>query len=368
MKLSRTHIAAAASFVLAAATAAAFAEEPRLPAGHPQIPAAAKPVLPAGHPMLPSTQPAATSGSITVHAYQGTKGGPAIGGEKVTVELYHRGALLQAVEGKLDATGNTIISDLPLSLPFQPLIRVSHAGVDYSAIGNPMDTSHAGQKVELAVFETTEQAPAWTIQMLHLMVMPAEDGVHVVQMLQVQNPSDKAWVGDKVGDKRVTLALSLPAGATDIEVGGALRDGCDQTPDGKLVNRLALSPGDSMMQVNYVLPLKDGQANLNLTAPWTTSQVMVVVPDGTGVTAGGVESAGVQAMGKTRVQLFKAANLKAGDQITLTLTPGQAPTKKPQALAPQTSNTPKVIAGVGGGLLLVGGTAFVFLKPAKTAK
>ena len=59
-------------------------DKPSLPAGHPSVPgdAAAKPALPSGHPdlsslMAPSTQPAATSATLTIHAVQSTKGAAA---------------------------------------------------------------------------------------------------------------------------------------------------------------------------------------------------------------------------------------------------------------------------------------------------
>jgi hypothetical protein len=401
MKFTNKHIAAIASLMLASAGVVALAEDAKLPAGHPAIPAADAPKLPSGHPAIPgvapSTQPALPAGhpalpsadpslppghpgvaganaprpaagtaSIALRAYQGTKGAAAVGADAVVVELYHRGALLQKVDAKLDATGNAVISGLPINLPFQPLIRINHAGVEYTAAGNPMDATHTSQKVEMAVFETTEEVPDWSVQMLHVMMVPAADGmVHVEQMMAIANPADRAWLGKKEGDKRVTMTFNLPAGAAEVGIRGG--DGCELLPDNKVANRTPLSPGVSQIVLEYVVPMKDNQATLNFTVPGTTQQAMVIIPDGTTVIAKGLESGGVKEMGKSKAQIFKGENLKAGAEISLCLAfdPSKAPVKKAAAVIPEeNSSTPKMIAGVGGGLILAIGTAWVFLKPA----
>src|SRR5262245_2603540 len=89
---------------------------PSLPAGHPTIPSrvpSGAGQLPSGHPDLsaasPSNRPDATHGALFIRAYQATKGGPAIGEEAVTVELYHRGKIIQKLDAKLDKAGATVL-------------------------------------------------------------------------------------------------------------------------------------------------------------------------------------------------------------------------------------------------------------------
>ena len=55
--------------------------------------------------------PTVATGSIAIEAVQGTKGGPKIGADEVTVELYGRGGRLRTIDTKLDAHGVTTIKN-----------------------------------------------------------------------------------------------------------------------------------------------------------------------------------------------------------------------------------------------------------------
>ena len=126
-----------------------------LPPGHPSVPNQGQGQLPAGHPSVngqaPTTRPAAKSAALIVRAFQGTKGAAAIGTEPVTVELWNQGKLLNKLEGKLDASGTSVFQNIPLDPPFQPLVKINHGGLEFSAIGDIMDPYHAGQEIGLQV-------------------------------------------------------------------------------------------------------------------------------------------------------------------------------------------------------------------------
>ena len=171
-------------------TAWAAAEKPipsliRLPAGHPEISNRAA-----------STQPAIT-GKLTVHAVQGTKGGPTIAGDPVVIELYQAktGQMFKRIETKLDAQGAVVVEDLPVALGFQPRVSVRHGGAEYVVAGEAMDGVRADGKVDVTVYESTDQAPAWQVPMRHVIVHRVPEGLHVTEMLSINNPADHAWLG-----------------------------------------------------------------------------------------------------------------------------------------------------------------------------
>ncbi|HVT88463.1 MAG TPA: hypothetical protein VHD56_06390, partial [Tepidisphaeraceae bacterium] len=186
-----------------------------LPAGHPDISQmlknpnssgaadAAMPVgvnLPAGHPDLskikgPSSQPAA-SGSITIRAVQETTGGPAAGADDFSLELYVQSQLLDRIEGKLDSQATVIVRGIPLLAKAQPVIKVTHSGVVYQVSGEPIDEQNPSAQIQVPVYETTNQAPEWQIRMRHVMVSHAEGLVRVMEMLAIDNPTDRAWLGN----------------------------------------------------------------------------------------------------------------------------------------------------------------------------
>jgi hypothetical protein len=341
-----------------------------LPANHP--------ALPAGHPPLshapPATQPTAANavapaslGSIAVRATQGTQGGPAVaGGSAVSLDLYHKGQVIHKATGTLDNAGVVIFEQIPMTLECQPMVKLTYDGVEYEQLGQVMDSTRPNQGIDVKVFETTDVEPAWQVQMRHVLVDPSPEGLKVTEMVVVQNPADRAWIGKPRTDgKRSTIALPIPDGATNIEFGDGLHGCCVKTEDGKLVNTMALVPGSTTISFGYVVPATSSQAKIAVTAPTSVKHMMLFVSDtGTPVTVAGLDDAGVRNMGEGKARMFKGTDLKAGHQSILTVAVPQA------AVASSTAATsaPKVIAGVGVGAIVVVGAGLVLFKTPKKAK
>jgi hypothetical protein len=382
-----------------------------LPAGHPTIGgggAAAPGGLPSGHPDigqpggLPSGHPAVgaaagpvdpnAKGSITIKASQGTAGGRAIGADGVLVEYYNaQGKVVGKSESKLNDKGEVTITDVSLAVPVQPLITVTHQGVEYRAAGSVMSAADNAQAIEMTVFESTEVEPAWTVKMRHVILANSPAGVTVTDMIAVNNPTDRAWIGAKVSDggKPVTLNLPLPAGATSVRFGSGFHECCTKVIDGRVVYSMALTPGDTQFQLSYTIAAdRNGSARVELTAPAATGQLMVfVAEDGTTFTSDTFK----------RMETKKGANLRANSRFFVTpahekgktvgftisglagVKPEQAQLTEPAAAAEATtiataanpaSKVPgvaKVVGGIGAGAILVVGTVVVLFKGPRKA-
>ncbi len=339
-----------------------------LPAGHPAIPGM-QPALPSGHPdisgLKPATQPS-SHGAIALRIVQGTTGATAIKGEPFVVELYYQGKVIRKVDGKVDDKSVAVLDGLPLALPFQPMARMIRGGVEYTVTGELMDSQHPDQQMDLTVYESTEEVPALQIQMFHVMATPTPEGLRVMQMLAIQNPGDRTWVGkaDAKG-RRVTLSLPVPPGAKEVVVSGLLEEGSALTEDWKLISTQPLQPGMGQAQVTYLVPGKDGQANIKVTTPAPVKNMILFLPDdGSAAKVDGLESAGIRESGDAKSRMFRGAELKAGHEVVLSIT-------LPMASVPQNvaaSNVPKIIAGVGVALIVVIGAIVVVLKTPKAKK
>ena len=370
-------------------------EPGQLPSGHPdvsQMRAPPGPVmpgqpLPKGHPDISqmkrptaSTQPTLI-GTVVVRAVQNTKGGPAVGaGAPVTLELYQQDQVLEKREGKLDAKGLATFERIPVGMMITPVARISYNGVDYEATGGAMDPTHADQQLQVAVYESTEQQPAWTIRMQHIMLQPTTEGVQVMEMLAVENPTDRAWIGKAGGGahgKRVTTIFPLPPGAKDVQLVGGFHECCVKIDSDRVTNSMALVPGTSQYRIVYTLPVDDGKAQFSVTTPVGIGHVMAFVPDdGTTVTASGLESGGTADMGNGKTRFYKASDLKAGSKIQLgvsgitaatTAAGGSTPSKLAAASA-LSGQLAKIVAGAGGLLIFVVGGMFLLVKGPKAAK
>jgi hypothetical protein len=244
------------------------------------------------------------------------------------------------------------------------VVKLNHAGVEYSEVGELMDGQHAVQNVDISVFETTETAPEWNVAMRHVIVEPAGESLHITEMLVVENPGDRTWLGGKQADgSRASVSLALPPNAEKVELGEAMREGF-KSADGKLVQTTPLVPGMSQLQFAYALPLRDGKAQLTITAPAGVKHMMLFVPDTGQATAKGLEVMGSQDMGQGKMKVFKGSDLKAGHQAVLDVAV-PVPAKNAGA---SLGTTPKIIAGVGGGLIVAIGTGIVLLKSPRTTK
>lgn len=306
-----------------------------------------------------------TTGSLAIQAVQGTPGGPAIGAIDVEVQLLHRGTLVDTIKSQLDEHGVVVLDNIPISMGVQPVVRVQHADLTYQVAGGLMDASHPEQKLEVVCHEPTDQQPQWKISMHHVMIAMVPDGLKVTEVVVVENPDNKTWVGaPSVKNKRATTSFALPAGAKDVTLGAGFHDWCCTTvAGGNLINHLPLMPGQTEMVYGYIVPSQDGKATVDMFAPATVDHLMVLVPDSAKADSfGGLDLGGTQTMGNESVRYYMASNLSQGQRASITLT---GLTSVAAASSGSSSTVAKIIAVVGGGLILLLALAIMFArKPA----
>ena len=360
-----------------------------LPSGHPDVSSG-------GRPSAGMVAPGPVkNGSLGIKAVQGTKGGPVVGADPVLVEFYNaQGAVIGKKEAKLNEKGEVTIGQIAFGEAVQPLITVTHQGVEYRAVGSVLTSRENAQQVEMTVFEATEQEPAWVVKMRHVMLANSPAGVHVTEMVSLHNPSDRAWVGSKSGGagKPVTLRLPLAAGARDVKFTGGFHECCTKVVEGAIVYEMPMTPGDTNFQFTYRVPADaGGAANIELTAPAATQHLMVFVPDdGSTFTSDTLR----------QIEPKKNTNLRANSRFYVTdplkakavvgftiggLAGVKAVAEEVGAAGPYDSGAEgggpaggdgggpaagvpkvaKVVGGVGAGLVLVVGAAVVLFKAPK---
>ena len=311
---------------------AAEPAQPALPKGHPSISEMKQkqtgmmPALPAGHPDMAAmkAKAAATSqpavlGILAVHAVQGTRNGPAIGADSTTIEAYLEGELTKRVEVKLDARGNASVPGIPFGAGYEQLVKISHGGVEFAAA---LEASNKGSgAIEVPVYESTDQAPAWQVRMWHMIVQPTTGGVEVLEVVAVENPTDRAWLGIARADgKHESLKLALPAGTKEVQLMEGFHDCCTQVDASGVSNTMPMLPGVTQFKLGYIVPSKNGKAEVTAVTPAMVKTMMVLVPnDGSVISAQGLEGPSVVNMGRGDVRYFKGNGIAAGKQLKITL-------------------------------------------------
>jgi hypothetical protein len=353
----------AAAFWLTPPALAADAPPAAMPPGHPDISSiapASRPstaAMPAGHPnisgMPPTSRPTGP-GLISVLVHQGTKDGPPVTEMPVVVDLYHHGQVMDEIEATTDVRGATIVKDLPVQLPVTPEISVTYKGVKYSTTGKEMDATNRAQHIDLTVYETTEQAPAWTVSLRHVGIRKSEAAVSLTDVFQLHNPSDRTWAG-------LTLTVPLSEGIENADYGG-LPDGASVKWEGNsAVVSMPLVPGDSGFYLVYTTKQKDG-GRLAFKAPWTVGEMKVMVPHDFDAEVHGLKrTQSVQSpMGGQDMDVYAAQDLRPGAETVVTIS-----LAKPAGGG--FASTPRIIAIVGGALILIVGAGILLAKGKKPA-
>jgi hypothetical protein len=347
-----------------------------LPPGHPPMGGAGgmSGAMPPGHPPLaPTTAPA--KGSITIRALEGRAGGGPITNAQILVELYHQGIVLQKWDAQLNAEGVATISDIPVRVPCQPLVTVTFKGLRQQAVGPVLTPSSPTAAFDMKVYEGTEERPAYTVAMRHVIVKWAENaaGILVTEMLSVSNPADHAWIGDKregEGGGRSTFGLPVPAGAQEVQLmGGFDEDSALVTKEG-IVSGSPLFPGQTRFQVGYAIPAHDGAVNLTITAPADVGQMMVFVPaEGATIAATGLSGGQPMSMGEEAVRAYQASGIKKGQTVSLAITGLTAAATAPGPAAAEAAKgfSARNVAIGGGVLLALCGVGVLLLKKPKPA-
>ena len=353
-----------------------------LPAGHPPISGMTPKASAPKQAMQPGTTQPAMFGTLIVRAVQGTSGGPAVSELPATVELLMGDQVIDKKDLKLAKDGTLRLDNIPLSMNITPVVKISYNGVEFAGQGGVMDDTHAEQQVQVPVFESTETVPAWTVKMQHVMLEPTVEGVRVMEMLAVENPTDRAWVGTPPGadGKRRTITFAIPAGAKDVNFGGALHECCTSVEDGKVHDSMALVPGVSQYRIGYTIPVDKGNAELTFKTIAPVGHLMVFIPDdGSTVKAEGIGNSGVADMGGGKTRFYRATELAAGAAVKLSIS-GISARASATAAATGTSparggavavssrgasaQTAKLIAGAGGlAIFVVGGMLLMFKAP-----
>jgi len=320
-----------------AASSAAATQPTVIPAGHPQIMKDATPPTAALH----GDMGAAKTGALRVVVSQGTKLGPPIGKDSARVELLSQGVAIKTYLTQVDDKGIIELHDLPLDVPFQPVITIVHDGAEQQRVGAVMHKYQPAIEFDMPVYEITTQKPAWTIGLrdIETQVVTAQGGgtdlyVRFTDMIGGFNPEGRAWTGESVGGVRQTLAIALPAEAVNVQFGPGMAEAGPKVVNHTVIRGKTMLPGSTEYMIAYDVPVKAGRARVTFTAPADTSLFALYVPGEWTVekTEGleGASAGGTHATGKS--QLLKAKVVKAGELLSVEFSgikPPPPPATKP---------------------------------------
>lgn len=313
-----------------------------------------------------TTLPAQAIGKLTIKAVVKSNGAPAPMNAPVVIHFYTGEQESKHVDAFLDARGMAIIDKVELtSAPTQAVAHVQYNDISYRAVSPVMSVSEPETQVEIPLYATSSEIPGWRILMRHVMVQQQPEGMRVLEMIALNNPSDRTWV-KKTGENEThaTVMIKLPEGAGDLELGEGFGEASARVENQTLYYLEPVLPGTMRLQFAYTVPVNEGKARIPIIAPAATSQLIVFMPDdGSTIQAQnlvGGESKVMEKGGKTR--MYQASGLEAGAVATLTVTGLKSMGASSSASG---MSMPQIIAAIGAGCVLVIGVVVMLLKPAR---
>lgn len=357
---------------LVAAAHAQIAPGPNPDAGTLRQPADGPQPTPMDEAALRQRMAESAVGRLAIQAVQGTPEGPAIGSTSFEILLVHRGQVVHSQTGDLDEHGVAVVEGLPVAMEVTPVVQVAYDGVFYQNTGEPLSPQNAESKVEITVYETTDERPDWHIKMRHVRVQATDQGLLVSEMIMTENPGNRTWLGqpmDATPDaKRDAAQFMLPKGATDVQLQAGFHGWCCTRLDdaGTMSVQMPMMPGEAQYRFAYVLPVSSAQASLLVSAPVETKHMIAFLQDdGAQIEADGLQDEGSQAMGATNMRMFQAQAIPANQPTGLRFS-GLTSAVDLQAVS-DTNSQIKVFAAIGGGLVLLAGIVVIFMKAPRQA-
>jgi hypothetical protein len=278
--------------------------------------------------------------------------------------------LFDTIETRLDEHGVTVLENLPAGMDVQPIVQVIYKDMTYQKVGTLLNAASPQQSLEVTCYEPTEDAPDWVIRMWHVMMDRRPPGLFVTEVMVVEHPGDRTWLGTGAGEgaKPVTTIFALHERAQDVQLGAGFHDWCctTQTP-GRLVNHLPLMPETTQFKFNYLVPAEDGEVVVDLMAPAPSDTLLVIFPDDITVqSVEGLALSGTDRGGPRPVVAYTTANLATGDRARLTLADLAAAPILGDGGGGAVSIA-KIAAAVGGGILLVLAVVVVLVRSGRSA-
>lgn len=302
--------------------------------------------------------PTGVTGRVAIRAVQGTPGAPPIGSVPVTLQLVHSGAVIRTIESQLDEHGVVVLEDVPIGMGVLPVVRVDYADVTYQQPGERMDVTNRQQTIEVTCYEVTEEKPDWRMVMRHVMVGRAEGGLMVAEIVVINNPGQRTWLGEKDPSGQVaTCVLPVPTAATNVTLGKGFYNWSTTTYEpGRLVSKLPLMPGSTELQFRYNIPAEDGSAAIDIASDNNIDQMMIVVPaELESETVEGIKLGGTDSFGQQEVRYYRTSNVQPGDSVHLVLSGLGAASGAAAAstAASGTMNTMRIVVAVAAAVLVI---------------
>ncbi|MDQ3248015.1 MAG: c-type cytochrome [Chloroflexota bacterium] len=238
-------------------------------------------------PWQAALQPGA--GEIQGQVRQGTPDGDAIATLPITLTAYVNFEPAQAFTTTTTADGRFSFGNLATDEGIAYLAETTYAGVRYNSEIVAVSALTPTQSISLPVYATTDDDSGVQIGRANWLI-DQQPGVLIVgQIINFGNGLDRTFTGKAVEglEGPATLALQVPAAATDIQFQDGVLGGRYKQVGTRIYDIAPLQPGADVRQIvlQYRLPFTGTSVQLEQQFLYAANQVNLLIPDLPGLEA-----------------------------------------------------------------------------------
>ncbi|MDO8690545.1 MAG: carboxypeptidase-like regulatory domain-containing protein [Dehalococcoidia bacterium] len=221
-------------------------------------------------------------GSLEGKLTNGSKGGGSVAGLEVTLRPSDGGSDRKATS---DSEGIFRFDGLASTAAVSYTVSLSYAGVDYSSPAVTFGAGENTRKIDVPVYETSEDSSAIQADIAHLIldIDPRQKIIVVTEFQGLSNAGDRTYVGKLAAGsgQRELLRFQAPDGAVHLQAS----DGVSQVKlsvsptGGGFVDTTPFPPGPREVAYSYMLTYSESNLVFQRPTGYKTAQVNLLVSD-----------------------------------------------------------------------------------------
>jgi len=133
--------------------------------------------------------------------------------------------------------------------------------------------------LQLTVYDTTRSDTSIRISMQHTVMTEGEGRLFVRQIMRIENPGDKAFIGTVPVSKNAyrTLSFHLPHGATNVQAGDGFMSCCVGRDQNGFYDTMEVLPGSKDVVLYYELPVNSEHFKFRDITPYPVQSYVALI-------------------------------------------------------------------------------------------
>ena len=196
---------------------------------------------------LPTSGPGLLTGQVRDVVSQS----PVLEGLLVTLAMVRGDEVVKEAHAETDPSGKFVFRDLATDGSVSYQVSVIYQGVRYATAPIVFEAGRNRAETTIDVYPSGPAPGKARVKGTHVILAPMGDAVQVTEMIFIENPEDKALIGD--ADGIVTFVLQLPKTASNLSVDQGLQRDQISVGDGNLYYEGPIYPGTNQVVISYLV-------------------------------------------------------------------------------------------------------------------